>query len=130
MTQKTTQNPWTLDVRVRERNLKSGALTDKDLEKYLAQLPDVGEAAEPFATPQPALAQPEMPVEMSAEDEADDEEIEETPVVQETAAEVPSDVGVGGGVDVGVGVGVGGGDIGDGGDGGGNTSGGDGGVIS
>jgi hypothetical protein len=58
MTQKTNQNPWTMDVRVRERNLKSGALTEKDLEKQLAALPDVADQAEPFGTSQPALAQP------------------------------------------------------------------------
>jgi hypothetical protein len=56
MTQKTSQNPWSMDVRVRERNLKSGALTDKDVEKHLAALPDVADQAEPFATHQPALA--------------------------------------------------------------------------
>ena len=74
MTQKTSQNPWNLDVRVRERNLKSGALTDKDIEKHLAALPDVADQAEPFATPQPALAQPEMPVDLGADDEEDDED--------------------------------------------------------
>lgn len=63
MTQKTTQNPWTMDVRVRERNLRSGALTDKDLDKYLASLPDLADQAEPFAIAQPALAeQPEPEV--------------------------------------------------------------------
>ncbi len=59
MTQKTNQNPWLYDTRVRERHLRSGAVTDKDVEKYLSQLPDAAEQAEPFATPQPALAQPE-----------------------------------------------------------------------
>jgi len=55
MTQKTSQNPWSLDVRVRERNLKAGVLTEKDLDKHLASLPDVAEQAEPFAIGQPAL---------------------------------------------------------------------------
>jgi hypothetical protein len=59
MTQKTNQNPWTLDVRVRERNLKSGLISEKDVEKHLAALPDVADQAEPFASHQPALAQPE-----------------------------------------------------------------------
>jgi hypothetical protein len=57
MTQKTNQNPWSMDVRVRERNLKSGVLTEKDVEKHLAALPDVAEQAEPFSHGQPALAQ-------------------------------------------------------------------------
>jgi hypothetical protein len=58
MSQKTV-NPWTFDTRVRERNLKSGALSDKDVEKYLGQLQDVGDQAEPFATSQPALNEPD-----------------------------------------------------------------------
>ena len=69
MTQKT--NPWTFDVRVRERNLKSGSLTDKDLEKYLAQLPDNADQAEAFGTAQPALEQPELADDI---DEGDDDE--------------------------------------------------------
>jgi len=83
MTQKTNQNPWTMDVRVRERNLKSGALTDKDLEKYLAGLPDLAEQAEPFGTPQPALAQQPPAVEAAAPVE----ELGEQP--QEHVAEEP-----------------------------------------
>lgn len=67
MTQKT--NPWTFDVRVRERNLKAGSLTDKDVEKYLSQLPDAADQAEAFATAQPALEQPEI-----ADDEGDDDD--------------------------------------------------------
>ena len=106
MTQKTTQNPWQLDVRVRERNLKSGSLTDKDVEKYLAQLTDVADQAEPFATPQPALAQPEMPVDMGADDEEEDE-VEEAPIAEESGGDVQD---VGGG-DVGGGVGDGGGGV-------------------
>ena len=65
MTQKT--NPWTFDVRVRERNLKAGTLTEKDVEKFLSQLPDVAEQAEPFGTSQPALEEPEP-----ADDDSDE----------------------------------------------------------
>lgn len=57
MTQKNA-NPWMMDVRVRERNLKAGTLTDKDVEKYVSQLPDLADQAEPFALSQPALEQP------------------------------------------------------------------------
>jgi ribosomal protein L12E/L44/L45/RPP1/RPP2 len=82
MTQKTNQNPWTMDVRVRERNLKSGALTDKDLEKHLAALPDVADQAEAFAIAQPALAQQHLAVSeatgnSAADDDLGDEEEEE-----------------------------------------------------
>lgn len=80
MTQKTTQNPWTMDVRVRERNLKSGALTEKELEKQLAALPDLADHVEPFATLQPALTHPPTaavalePAFADDEDEEDDED--------------------------------------------------------
>jgi hypothetical protein len=50
-----TINSWDWDIRVRERNLKSGALTDKDVEKHKAQLPDVAESSESIGLPQPAL---------------------------------------------------------------------------
>jgi hypothetical protein len=56
MTQKT--NPWTFDVRVRERNLKAGTVTEKDVEKYIGSLPDLADQSEPFGTSQPALVQP------------------------------------------------------------------------
>jgi hypothetical protein len=72
MTQKT--NPWTFDVRVRERNLKAGSLTDKDVEKYLSQLPDNAEHAEAFGTAQPALEQPEIVDEDDGIDDADDDD--------------------------------------------------------
>ena len=60
MTQKTNQNPWQFDVRVRERNLKQGSLTDKELEKHLAGLPDLESQTESFGTSQPALEQPRI----------------------------------------------------------------------
>ena len=48
-------SPWDLDIRVRERNLKNGRLQDKDLEKFLSSLPDLGTDTTPFGTPQPAI---------------------------------------------------------------------------
>jgi hypothetical protein len=81
MTQKTSQNPWSLDVRVRERNLKSGVLTEKDLDKHLGSLPDVADQAEPFAIGQPALADHARHVEAAAASDAgaddDDDEAED-----------------------------------------------------
>jgi hypothetical protein len=49
------KTPWDLDVRVRERNLRSGALDEKDVEKHLKDLPDVGANAEIVQIPQPAV---------------------------------------------------------------------------
>lgn len=85
MTQKTNENPWTMDVRVRERNLKSGALTDKDLEKFLAALPDLADQVEPFATSQPALAQPQH---VAVVEPAPVEVVAEAPAVEEVKEEV------------------------------------------
>ena len=92
MTQKTTQNPWTMDVRVRERNLKSGILGQKELEKYLAQLQDCADQAEAFATPQPALEAPDAPEQESDADEsladsAHDPVVSGTPAVPVTNGE-------------------------------------------
>ena len=80
MTQKT--NPWTFDVRVRERNLKAGTVTEKDVEKYIGSLPDLADQSEPFGTSQPALAQPvvaaaaghEADADLGSDDEDDEEE--------------------------------------------------------
>ena len=51
----TQKTPWDLDVRVRERNLRKGVLDDKDVEKYLKELPDSAANAESVTTPQPAV---------------------------------------------------------------------------
>jgi hypothetical protein len=48
-------NAWDWDVRVRERNLKNGTLNDKDIEKHLGQLGDVGDNCESVSLAQPAL---------------------------------------------------------------------------
>jgi len=50
-----TINSWDWDIRVRERNLASGTLTPKDVEKHVSQLPDVAEQADSVALPQPAI---------------------------------------------------------------------------
>ncbi len=52
-------NPWDWDLRVRERNLKSGVLNDKDIEKHRGQLPDLADQCEPVTIAQPALDHPE-----------------------------------------------------------------------
>jgi hypothetical protein len=50
-----TINPWEWDVRVRERNLKKGVFDDKDVERYLSQLPDAADQSESIGLAQPAL---------------------------------------------------------------------------
>jgi hypothetical protein len=50
-----TINAWDWDIRVRERNAQ-GHLDDKDIEKHIAQLPDVARAGRARrASPQPAI---------------------------------------------------------------------------
>lgn len=44
------------DVRIRERMLAKGLLSEKDLQSHLESLPDVEAEASPVAIPQPALA--------------------------------------------------------------------------
>ncbi len=48
-------NAWEWDIRVRERNVRKGIFDEKDIEKHLAQLPDVGDTGETIGTAQPAL---------------------------------------------------------------------------
>jgi hypothetical protein len=51
----TQKTPWDLDVRVRERNLRKGVLEEKDVEKYLKELPDSAANAENVSIAQPAV---------------------------------------------------------------------------
>jgi hypothetical protein len=55
MSNKPTINSWDWDIRVRERMLKNGTLTDKDVEKHITQLHDLAEQAEPVSMSQPAI---------------------------------------------------------------------------
>ena len=43
------------DVRVRERNLKSGVLSKEEVDGYLASLPDVAAQAQPVDVMQPGV---------------------------------------------------------------------------
>ncbi|HMI88840.1 MAG TPA: hypothetical protein VK550_32400 [Polyangiaceae bacterium] len=49
------KTPWDLDVRVRERNIRKGVLDEKDIEKYLKELPDSAANAENVTLAQPAV---------------------------------------------------------------------------
>ena len=56
-----------LDIRVRERNLRTGVVTEKEVEKHISALPDLDAHVDAFVTPQPALDPP--PVAEEEEDE-------------------------------------------------------------
>ena len=64
-------NSWDWDIRVRERNLKQGILTEKDIEQERGRLADLADQTDPVTEAQPAIGQ--------GEDEADDDESEEQP---------------------------------------------------
>jgi hypothetical protein len=55
MSNNKTINSWDWDIRVRERMLNNGTLTDKDVEKHIGGLTDLGEQSEPVTVVQPAL---------------------------------------------------------------------------
>ena len=74
MTQKAPQRRWLMDVRIRERNLKSGALTEKDVEKYLSALPGLDAEADTFGLAQPALSGGGAAEDDADDDDADDDE--------------------------------------------------------
>jgi hypothetical protein len=54
-----TINSWEWDVRVRERNMRKGVFDEKDVEKFISQLPDVSDQAESIGLVQPALGRRE-----------------------------------------------------------------------
>lgn len=47
--------PKDLDIRIRERMLRHGLLSEETVAKYVAALPDCEENSEPVSIPQPAL---------------------------------------------------------------------------
>lgn len=53
--EKAKQAAWTFDLRVRDRMLASGALDPKNLERHLAELPDLEANAETLPFDQPAV---------------------------------------------------------------------------
>jgi hypothetical protein len=55
MSNNKTINSWDWDIRVRERMLKAGTLTDKDVEKHIASLPDNAEQTDAVSIAQPAI---------------------------------------------------------------------------
>lgn len=67
---------WDLDLRTRDRNLQKGALSPKELERYLKDLPDVSANAEALPLQQPIFGEGEAeaeatePASVRAESEA------------------------------------------------------------
>ena len=61
-------NSWDWDIRVRERNLKNGILTEKDIEHERGKLADLAGETDPVTEAQPAIGGAE-----------DDDETEDQP---------------------------------------------------
>lgn len=62
-------NSWDWDIRVRERNLKNGTLTEKDVEAERAKLADLADQTDPVTEIQPAIGNGEGDDEDDVEDE-------------------------------------------------------------
>jgi hypothetical protein len=56
MSNKATIQSWDWDVRVRERNLKAGIISEKEVEKLLSSLADLTDKMETMTLAQPALS--------------------------------------------------------------------------
>jgi len=89
-----------LDIRVRDRHIKNGTLSEKDLEKFITGLPDLTEASEPVSLAQPAFASEEDAIDDDEDDEEEEGEEEEgegetvadaAPAVAPAAAPASSD---------------------------------------
>jgi hypothetical protein len=52
-------NSWDWDIRVRERNLKNGILSEKDVDQQRAKLADLADQTDPVTEPQPAVGDDE-----------------------------------------------------------------------
>jgi hypothetical protein len=68
-------NDWLLDNRVRDRLIKAGAVSEKDIEKAIAALPDLESHCETIAIPQPALDLPEEDDDQDDDDDDDDNDV-------------------------------------------------------
>jgi len=69
-----TKDDFLYDVRITERHIQDGALSKKDLEKHLENLPDVEEKGEPLVIEEDEVAEEEtMEAEMEQVQEDDAE---------------------------------------------------------
>lgn len=74
-------NPWLFDLRLRERNIRSGALDDKELTKHLGALKDLEAETETFGLAQPAIGD-------GVDEEPEDDEDEDEDLTEDAAPAV------------------------------------------
>jgi hypothetical protein len=73
MSTKLSSQQWDWDVRVRERNLKAGILSEKEVEKMLTSLEDLTEKMDTVSLAQPAMASSASLPDDDDDDDEDDE---------------------------------------------------------
>ena len=84
-------NPWLFDLRLRERNVRSGALDEKELSKHLGALKDLEGEIETFGLAQPAIGdgvdeEPELEAGADEDDEDEDDVDSAAPEAGEAVA--------------------------------------------
>ncbi len=77
-------NPWLFDLRLRERNLRSGDLDEKELARHLGTLVDLEAETETFGWAQPAIGDGLDPEEEDEDD--DDVDATDAPVAADAPA--------------------------------------------
>lgn len=73
-------NPWLFDLRLRDRNVRSGALDEKELTRHLGALKDLEAETEVFGLAQPAIGDG-----VDEEPEEEDEDEDEVEAAEEEA---------------------------------------------
>lgn len=81
-------NPWLFDLRLRDRNLRSGALDEKELSRHLGALKDLETETETFGLAQPAIGDG---VDDLVDDEDDEDDEDEATEDQDVAAPVAAE---------------------------------------
>jgi len=71
---KTIGQQWDWDVRVRERNIKAGILSEKEVEKMLDGLEDLAEKMDTVSLAQPALSGGHDDIDEDEEDEVEEDQ--------------------------------------------------------
>lgn len=81
-------NPWLFDLRLRDRNVRSGALDEKELSRHLAALKDLEAETETFGLAQPAIG--DGVDEEPEEDEDEDDDLEASDAAADEPADAPA----------------------------------------
>lgn len=81
-------NPWLFDLRLRDRNIRSGALDEKELNKHLSALKDLETETETFGLAQPAIGDG-VDEDIEEDDDLDDD-ADESETTEDAVAAAPA----------------------------------------